>query len=166
MFVPFDTLPGTARLWVYQAEQKFTPEQLTIINAHLELFTKQWAAHGQPLQASFQVLENRFIILAVDEAIYAASGCSIDSSVHAIKEIGKLINQDLFKRNLVSFKMGDDVQTLSMNELKNALNQGVWNENTLTFNTLASSKSQFENEWLVPAKSLWLKRYLGEGVTH
>jgi hypothetical protein len=166
MFVPFDTLPGTSRLWIFQAEKKFTSEQLTIIHSQLELFTKQWAAHGQPLQASFQILEDRFIVLAVNESVHAASGCSIDSSVHAIKELGNLIHQDLFKRNLVSFKLGETIVTIALNELKDAFNKGIWNENTLTFNTLAGNKSQFENEWLVPAKSLWLKRYIGEGVTH
>jgi hypothetical protein len=164
MFVTFDTLPGTSRLWIFQAEQKFTPQELTIIHKQLELFTQQWAAHGQPLQTSFQVLEDRFIVLAVNERIHEASGCSIDSSVHTIKEIGNLIHQDLFKRNLVSFKMGDGIKTIALNELKDAFNKGIWNENTLTFNTLVGNKSQFENEWLVPAKSLWLKRYIGEGV--
>jgi hypothetical protein len=167
MFVPFETLPPTSRVWIFQAERKFTFAELTIISSGLELFTNTWSAHGQPLQTSFQIREDRFIILAVDENLHQASGCSIDDSTHTIKEIGNLIHQDLFRRDLVSFSLGDKVETVKLSDLKNLFNNGVWNENTLTFNTLAGDKMQLESEWLVPAKKTWLKRYIvNEGITH
>jgi hypothetical protein len=167
MFVPFDSLHPDSRLWIFQAEQKFSKENLTIINSQLELFTSGWQAHGQPLQASFQITEDRFILLAVNESFHSASGCSIDGSVHAIKEVGRLVNQDLFRRDFVSFKLGDQIQTVKLSELKESFRTGKWNENTLTFNTLVGSKGQLTNEWLVPAKTTWLRRYIiKEEVTH
>lgn len=166
MFVPFDTLPATARLWIFQAERNFTSDDLTIISSHLELFTHQWSAHGQPLQASFQIRENRFIVLAVNENVHHASGCSIDDSTKALKEIGSRIQQDLFRRDLVSFRLGDKVETVKLSDLKNLFKTGFWTENTLTFNTLAVDKKQLENEWLIPAKNTWLKRYIVEIVPH
>jgi hypothetical protein len=159
MFVPFETLPNTARLWIFQAERKLSPEEITIICNHLQLFTNTWSAHGQPLRASYQLKEDRFILLAVDESFYQASGCSIDDSVQVIRETGNLIHQDLFRRDLVSFKMGDKLETIKVSDLKTALKEGIWNENTLTFNTLAGTKGELENQWLVLAQSTWLKRY-------
>jgi hypothetical protein len=167
MFVSFETLPDTARLWIFQAEKEFTAQDLTIISTHLQLFTNQWSAHGQPLQASFQIREQRFIILAVSETFHQASGCSIDDSTQAIKEIGKLIHQDLFRRDLVSFRLGDKVEAVKLSDLKNLFKTGFWNENTLTFNTLVPDKKQLASDWLVPAKNTWLKRYIvNEGVAH
>jgi hypothetical protein len=162
MFVPFETLPNNARLWIFQAERKFSQDELTIISSQLQLFTDSWNAHGQPLQASFQVKEDNFILLAVDESFHQASGCSIDSSVHVIREIGTLIQQDLFRRDLVSFRMGDKIETVKVSNLKTAFKEGIWNENTLTFNTLAGTKGQLENEWLVSAKTTWLNRYIAK----
>lgn len=166
MFVPFETLPEAARLWIFQGERKFTSEELTIIASHLELFTRGWSAHGQPLQASFEIREDRFVILAVNENFHQASGCSIDDSTQTLKEIGNLIHQDLFRRDFVSFRLGDKVEAVKLSDLKNLLKAGIWNENTVTFNTLAVDKKQLESEWLIPAKKTWLKRYFVEVVSH
>ena len=166
MFVPFETLPDTARLWIFQGEKEFSQEELTIISSKLELLTSGWSAHGQPLRASFEIRENHFIVLAVDESFHQASGCSIDSSVHLIREIGNLIGQDLFKRDSASFKLGDNIQMVKISNLKTALKEGLWNENTLTFNTLVQTKAQLSNDWLIAAKDTWLKRYVArEKVT-
>lgn len=167
MFVPFETLPPTARLWIFQAERKFSASELTIIATHLQLFTDEWVAHGQPLRSSFQVRADRFIILAVDESLHQASGCSIDGSTRAIKELGHLLKQDLFRRDLVSFHMGDEIETFRLSELKDRFKAGEWNENTLTFNTLVADKKHLESDWLLPAKNTWLKRYIvTEEVSH
>jgi hypothetical protein len=160
MFVPFETLSNNARLWIFQGERKFSQDEITIISNRLQLFSNGWSAHGQPLLASFQLREDRFILLAVDESLHQASGCSIDDSVHVIREIGNLIQQDLFRRDLVSFKMGDIVDSIKASNLKASFKEGVWDENTLTFNTLAATKEQLNEAWLVPAKNTWLKRYI------
>lgn len=167
MFVPFESLPESARLWVFQGERKFTSEEITIISAQLQLFTQAWMAHGMPLQASFEVREGMFIILAVNENFHQASGCSIDDSTHAIKAIGNLIHQDLFRRDQVVFRLGDKIEAARLSQLKSLNSAGVWNENTLTFNTLVADKKQLQDYWLVPAKNTWLKRYLvKEEFTH
>lgn len=160
MFVPFETLPAEARLWIFQAERKFTPTDITIIGEHLQLFTNRWVAHGLPLEASFKILEDRFIVLAVNQALHHASGCSIDDSTRTLKDIGRLIGQDLFKRDLVSFHLGDKIETVKLSAVKDLYNKAVWNENTLTFNTLVADKGELERDWLIPASKTWLKRYI------
>lgn len=167
MFVPFETLPSDARLWIFQAERKFTPTDVTIIDEHLQLFTNRWAAHGLPLEASFKVLEDRFIVLAVNQGFHHASGCSIDDSTRTLKEIGNLIGQDLLKRDLVSFHLGDKIETVKLSALKDLFKKGLWNENTLTFNTLVADKGALERDWLIPARNSWLKRYIvNEQIPH
>ena len=44
------------------------------------------------------LINNSILILAVDEARKAASGCSIDSSVHMIKHLEKELKIDFFNR--------------------------------------------------------------------
>jgi hypothetical protein len=46
----------------------------------LQAFLENWAAHGTSL-VSLISKYNRFIILAVDQDVQSATGCSIDASV-------------------------------------------------------------------------------------
>jgi hypothetical protein len=45
------------------------------------------AAYGTSLESSYQLKYNRFIILAVNQDVQAATGCSIDSSVEFIQSL-------------------------------------------------------------------------------
>src|SRR5690606_9953723 len=101
-------------------------------------FTGQWAAHGVPLRTSFLILDDHFIVLAVDEKYNNASGCSIDSSVHVVKEVMEKTAINFFNREQVAFKADEGVRFISMKELKRKYEEGVWQGHTQTFNTLAS----------------------------
>src|SRR6188768_266542 len=113
MFVPFQSLPDHARIWIYQSERKITSEEKTIISDTLEAFTQQWAVHGQPMDASFAVLHDQFIILAANDQ---ASGCSIDSSVRTIKNLGDQLGVDFFNRNLIAFQKRNEVTTVVLQD--------------------------------------------------
>ena len=160
MFVEFNSLPDTSRVWVYQSEKKFSQEELHSISKVLSAFTQQWAAHGQPLKCSFKIDYDQFIILAADEQHHAASGCSIDDSVHVFKEIDQHFRLNLFDRTKVAFLKDDQVVVLPMTELSKALEQGVWNQSTMVFNNVIATKEDLRTKWLIPAAATWLKRYL------
>ena len=66
MYIDFDKLPDTARVWVYQADRPLSDGEVNTIGESLQLALGQWAAHGQPLLASAKVVENRFVIVGVD----------------------------------------------------------------------------------------------------
>ena len=107
MLVAFDTLPETSRVWIYQANRSFTEEELTEITANLEAFLKEWTAHGQELKAGYEIKYKRFIILALDQSLASASGCSIDASVHFIQTLEKNYKVDLLDKMNVSYKQGE-----------------------------------------------------------
>jgi len=167
MFVPFQSLPDYSRIWIYQSNKKLDTQALAILSETLKTFTENWTVHGQPMHASFDIRFDRFVILAANEGINAASGCSIDSSVRTLKEIGHVLQLDFFDRSEVAFKDGADVLTLNIGTLKSSLSNGDWNGDTLMFHNLIAEKSQLEKGWLIPAKASWLKRYLPhETVAH
>lgn len=157
MFVPFQSLPNHSRIWVYQSERKISVEEKTIISEVLKAFTEQWTVHGQPMDASFAILHDRFIILAANDQ---ASGCSIDSSVRTIKNLGDQLRIDFFNRNLIAFQNGTEITTVLLQDLKKKFEDGIWNQDSLVFNNLVSTKNELEKLWLIPAGTSWLKRYL------
>jgi hypothetical protein len=61
--------------------------------------------HGTSLESSYQLKYNRFIILAVNQDVQAATGCSIDSSVEFIQSLNKKYSVDLLDKMNVTFKL-------------------------------------------------------------
>lgn len=163
MFIEFDEMPDHARTWIFLAGKEISNRDRTVVETRLKEFTLQWEAHGQPLCASFKIVENQFIVLAVDEALNDISGCSIDSSVHVIKEIENKTGIEFFNRNLVPFQMPDGIVLISLGELIQKFAAGVWNGRTNTFNILANTVGAFRSNWIVPAEKTWLKRYMKVG---
>ena len=160
MFVPFESLPPSARIWVFQSDRAFSDDELKIVNEKLRAFTNTWSVHGKPLPTSFRVDYNRFIILGADESHHATSGCSIDSSVRALKELEQLLSVNLLDRNLVAFMQDDRITVLPLQKLKENFSRGILTADTLTFNNLVATREQLDKSWLLPAGQTWIKRYM------
>jgi hypothetical protein len=157
MFIPFKNLNSSARTWIYQADRQFSEEQKSLISQKLTQFTEDWLVHGSPLEASFEIRHDQFVILAANDT---ASGCSIDSSVRVMKEIGSQTGIDFFNRNLIAFQAENEIRVIDMAFLKKELQEGSWDESSVVFNNVASTLQDLNERWLVPAGTTWLKRYL------
>lgn len=160
MFVPFESLAPDSRIWIFQSTRQLSENDVNVAGSMLDAFTNSWAAHGTPLRTSYDIRHKYFIILAADESFNEASGCSIDESVHAIKELEQRLGTKLFDRQQTAFLLGDSIKLIALGDLKENFRQGIWNEGTLTFNNLVDLKKQLESQWIVPAGQTWLKRYL------
>ncbi len=159
MQIPFDQMPKNARVWIYQADRVLSVEEQETINTTGNQFLAQWAAHGSDLKSAMKLLHDRFMIIAVDEGIHAASGCSIDSSVSFVKQLGEDLKINWFDRTKVAFIYDDEVFMESINNLKQIISEGKITQNTLTFNNLVQNVGEFDEKWLLPANETWLKRY-------
>lgn len=160
MFVPFESLADSSRVWIYQTDRKLSSSEKEILSQALFSFTEQWQVHGEPMKTSFKLEHDQFVVLAADEDYNAASGCSIDGSVRVLKELGRQLAVDFFNRNLAAFKKEEKVTLFPLTALREKNLEGYWNEHTLFFNNLVSSKGGLRKDWIVPAGSTWLKRYL------
>jgi hypothetical protein len=160
MHIPFKKLNPSSRIWIYQANKKLSQNEVEIISRHLRAFTDQWTVHGHPLEASFDVRYDRFVIIAANDQ---TSGCSIDASVRVMKEVGDQTQADFFDRGLVAVKHGEDVRMYSTRELKDCFSNGTLNGTSIVFNNLVESVGDLDQSWLVPASNTWLKRYINSG---
>lgn len=164
MFVPFESLPPGARVWVFQASRPLTDPEIQVAHERLRAFTESWVVHGSPLDSSYSIRHRQFIVLAADESSQRASGCSIDSSVRVLKELQALLGVDLFDRNQIAFLEGDKVRLVPLKELKQKFDDGILSGDTLTFNNIVDTREALETAWLVPASETWLKRYLSNAL--
>lgn len=160
MFIDFELLPENSRIWVYQADRTLTEQEVTQISKKLVVFVSNWKRHGDDLKASFKVEYNQFVILAVDENYNDVSGCSIDASVHLMREIEKELNVDMFDKMKVTFKDGTNINTISLVDFKTYAKQQKINANTVVFNNMISSKADLINAWEIEVGKSWHAKFL------
>ncbi|MDL5048594.1 hypothetical protein QQ054_21505 [Oscillatoria amoena NRMC-F 0135] len=164
MFIPFDQLPESSRIWIYQTDRQLTTTEVNAMSDHLRSFSERWTTHAKPMRASFIVWHDQFIVLAADESKNGASGCAIDESVNALKEIEQLFSVHLLNRGVVTFLQNDKTVTIPIAALQSALAEGQWNANSLVVDTTVRTIGEMKNRWIQPAKSTWLNRYLSKVV--
>lgn len=160
MLVDFDSLPDSSRVWVYQSDREFNSTEIKNISDKLAYFVSNWKRHGDDLKASYKIVYNQFVILAVDENYNDVSGCSIDASVHIIKELEKEFGLDLLNKMNVSFKDGVNINTVSLKDFKEYARLEKINANTVVFNNLVNSKADFNKAWETQAGKSWHAKFL------
>lgn len=160
MLVDYNTLPGSSRVWIYQADRVFTDEEISFIEENAEEFINSWTRHGDDLKGGFIIKYKQFIVLAVDESFVGVSGCSIDSSVRFIKKIEETIKIDLMNKLNVSFKDGNNINIVSLAEFQNFAKEGKITSDTIVFNNMIQTKEEAENKWEVPASESWHQRFV------
>lgn len=158
MFVEFDKMPDTSRIWIYQSNREFSSEEVNVITLNAKNFIENWTRHGDDLKGSFTVVYNRFVIIAVDENFANVSGCSIDASVRFIQQIQSELNVDLLNKLHIAFKTNDDVNSVSLNDFRSFIASDKITQDTIVFNNLVNTKADFESKWEVPAKESWHQR--------
>lgn len=108
----------------------------------MDEFVGGWKAHGARLAASYRLIAEQFLIIAVDESAQQATGCSIDKSVHLLQEFGSKENLDFFNRMLVHVMENGTFTSYSTSELKAAIAEGVVGPNTQIMNTTATTLAE------------------------
>lgn len=161
MYVPFGQMPDDSRIWIYQSNRSLDTQEVEVASAVLLNFTEQWTAHKNNLKASFTILYQRFIVLAVDEKAAGASGCSIDSSVRVLQQLQKELDVDLFNRTLIYYKAEEDyIDSAEMGDFKALLSSGELTADTVVFNNMIEQINQLDTEWEVPVSKSWHKQLL------
>jgi hypothetical protein len=157
-------LPGSfspkSRVWVYQSNRMFSLSEALEIEALLNKFSSEWRSHGAEVDAYANLFFGQFVVLMADETRAGVSGCSTDSSVRFIKELGEQFKVDFFNRTNLAFVAKDKIQLLPMSQLHYAMDNFFIDANSLYFNNLVQTKEELENNWIIPVKDSWLSKRL------
>jgi hypothetical protein len=159
MFADFKTMPSDSKIWIYQADRTLNPIEVQQINASVKQFISNWESHGHSLNASFLLLHDLFLIIAVDQKQFMASGCSIDKSLALVQNLEKDLNIRLLDRTNIAVRMHDGIKLVPQKELKKMIEMGVITPQTPVFNNIIAELSELNNTWEVAAKQSWIGRY-------
>ncbi|TXE20391.1 ABC transporter ATPase [Psychroserpens burtonensis] len=160
MLVDFNTLPEESRVWIYQSNRSFSEEEITEIKEKLNIFIENWTAHGSNLQSGYTIEYKRFIVIALNQSISNATGCSIDASVHFIQQLEKDYSVNLMDKMNVSYKQGEYVAHKTLLDFKKMAKEKAVSKNTIVFNNMVHNIAEFKENWEVPASESWHSRFL------
>ncbi len=159
MNVPFDALPPTARVWIYQADRPLTDAELAAVAGPLAQFAAAWTSHGAALRAAAEFRHRQFLVIGLDEAVAGASGCSIDASVRFVQALEATLRLRLLDKAHLAFAGPAGLALLERRALKPAVAAGTLRPSTLYFDNTVATKAELDARWPAPAGRTWLARY-------
>ena len=155
------SLSDSSRVWIFQSDRLLNKDEVHKISMSMEQFTQGWTSHNNSLLAKAWLAFDRFIVVILDESrSAAASGCSIDKLTHQMEGLSNYVHADLLNRTNFNFMINDGVEMIPMTSLKEAVQSGQINENTLVFNNLVKTKAELSEKWLIPIKDSWQSRFM------
>jgi len=154
MLADFNKLPNSSRIWIYASEMALTYEQQDYIINYIAEHLRVWNAHKVPLTAGLTILENHFIVVALDENINAASGCSIDTLQKKIQELEKKLSISLLNRLNIFCRIDDKIHCIPTTKLAEHANK-----DTLFYDLTIQRKRELYN-WLKQVEEGWCANLL------
>ena len=149
MLANFHALPEESRIWLYAAENALSKGQQDYILKVISDALKGWNAHKQPLTAGVTILENHFIVVALDEGKNGASGCSIDTLQKTIQELEKDLSISLLNRLNIFCRIDDKIHCIPTTKLAEYANK-----ETLFYDLTIQKKGDLFN-WLKLVEEGW-----------
>ena len=155
MLAPLDQLPDDSRIWIYQADRALSQTECGELNEGLSTFAQSWAAHGAPVRAWAGVHGQHFLVFAADEKYSGVSGCSIDSSVRAVREWGTRLNVDFFGRLTLACETPQGLLLLHRDALDAAEKAGSIGPDTPVYDHTVQTLGEWRRSWKRPLRESW-----------
>lgn len=135
--------PDNSRVWIYTSNRPVSETDQQEIAASLSAFLDEWAAHGTQLLAAGEWLNSFQVVVALNEDVAGASGCSIDAQMRFMRKIGEEYSIDWFDRMSMIVEANGELKRVSFFELAE-------NPDALLFDGLAQRLGEIRKEWPVP----------------
>ncbi len=151
-----EKLEDNASVWIFQSDRKLNDTEINTIRQQLDIFIPEWSAHGTNLKSEYEIIDDLFIVVGVDENYSEASGCSKDALTRKIKSVGESIEVDFFNRLNTAYIDDEGVLRLAnIVEFKQLVQQDNIRRNTTVFNNLVETKAELKSKWKVELKDSW-----------
>ena len=152
-------LPENSRIWIFPLESDVGQECQETLRHELDRILATWKAHGSPLMGVADILSDRFIFIAADEAHTAASGCSIDALFRQVQMAAAASGAQLASPDTVHFRDGPTIVGLSRNEFGKLVASGAIRPETKVFDNSITVLEQLNSgRWELPFSESWHSR--------
>lgn len=156
----FPKYPGSSRVWIFQANKNIESSEATRIMDHIQHFLSNWKSHGKAMNASFQIVNHYFLIIALNTLEgNEASGCGIDALVQEVKIVGNHAGIDFFNNANIAFQTESGVKIVPLSEVKKDIETGKITPEQKVFVNSITTLDELNSKWLIPSKDSWLARF-------
>ena len=160
MITDFNSIPETAKIWVFPASRKFYPQELPEINAKIEQFLTEWNNENDPISAAYVIKYDHFIIVTANDTEQSLSLEAQDQLANFIQSLESSYELILMDRINVCFKQGEFVQYKTLPDFKKMIKAKGVSQNTMVFNSMINIKEEMEFGWEINIMDSWLGRFL------
>jgi hypothetical protein len=139
----FTDFPDDSRVWLYNSDRAISEVEAEFVQENLENFASQWKAHSTPLRAKACMLNEYTLAFVVDQTEASVSGCSVDTSVRFVKDLGKELGINFFNRMNIVYENEKGVRSLASYKNRENLGEGHF------YNPLITTLEELKNNWVV-----------------
>lgn len=153
-----ERLPDNSRVWFFGSDRLLNDEEKSSLSIELQEFVSSWKAHGAELAASFEILHDCILIVAVDESVTPPTGCSID-------KVFKLLEKQAsnwFNRLLIWRAFCNTAKIYTVDELQLALSTGELDRDTIIINSTVRSLTEVRKSLYISINDSWVYSKLVE----
>lgn len=161
----FAEMPDDARLWVFAAPEALSERQDEWLREHVERFVEGWVAHGAPVAGAYEVVDDRFLLVAADERATGVSGCSIDALTRTLKQAEAELGTSLLDAASRVWYRDPSGQVLAAPraEFRERVRAGEVAGDTPVFdNTAPTVGAVRRGEWERPMRDSWHGKAFGQ----
>lgn len=153
-----ERLPDNSRVWFFGSDRLLKDEEKSSLSIELQEFVSSWKAHGAELAASFEILHDCILIVAVDESVTPPTGCSID-------KVFKLLEKQAsnwFNRLLIWRAFCNTAKIYTVDELQLALEASEVDRDTIIINSTVRSLTEVRKSLYISINDSWVSSKLVE----
>lgn len=137
-------------LFIFPYSKPLDSNDLTSLKSELSEFLSDWNAHGNALDAAYRIEENQFIVVAVNEATAAASGCSKDKLFHFFEKWNSTRQLQAGPLDRFYVQAGGQIQILSRNDIQSGLENGKLQMEDALFPVWIQTWAEYDALWKKP----------------
>jgi hypothetical protein len=154
--VPFESLPDSARVWVFGSDDALAPDGERALLSEVDAFLVQWNAHGHPLTCGRVLADDRFLVIGVDQSTAGASGCSIDGLFRRLRALEPAIGTSLLSGGIVFYRDASGrVQAADRERFSELGSLGDVTQDTHVFDTAVDTAGAWREQFERPARESW-----------
>ncbi len=151
-------LPDEAQIWIMGFDRPLSVEDRTRIEQQLRPFVQSWASHQIPVAGGFQILNDRFVVIA-GHCQDGLSGCSMDSCLSNFKTLKTRYRLNALDRSLVFFKCEDQIRSINRVGFQKALSEGTVDSDVVVFDTTLQTLGELRLKGFeLPFREAWHAR--------
>ena len=156
--VPFASLPASARVWIFAADQPLTGAPAAQLLARVDDYLAHWQAHGHPLACARDWRDDRFLAIAGDKTDAFESGVSIDGLFRPLQSLQQSLGTTLVGGSRVHYRdTGGVIQSATRDQFSELGATGRVGDHTPVFDSTVATAGEWRERFETELGRAWHK---------